>query len=134
MPGELSNKLTLMGHYLCTEREYLPIYSGKKLAEADLFLYQIYNGLNIEELTNYFGWFPTCYVYAEQNGSIWKKLKSKRFCEKIMPVFGVDNIKDLMERISKCKFDRDMRYSGGFAIPAPAISAYIKLEEIAVLP
>lgn len=134
MSGELSNKLTLMGHYLCTEREYLPIYSGKKLAEADLFLYQVYNGLNIDELTEFCAWFPTCYVYAEQNGSIWKKLKSKRFCEKIMPVFGVDNINDLKERISKCKYDSEMRYSGGYAIPAPAISAYIKLEEIAVLP
>ena len=48
LSGELKNKLTLTGHYLCNEREYLLFNSGKKLAEADLFLHQVYNGLGLE--------------------------------------------------------------------------------------
>lgn len=134
MPGELSRKYTLAGHYLCEEREYLPIYSGKRIAEADLFLYQVYNGLNLESLTEFYGWFPTCYVYADDDDSIWMKLQSKRFCQKIMPIFGVDTIDELKERLSQCVPERDMRYKTGFAIPAPAILSFIKLEEIAILP
>lgn len=134
MPKGLNNKYTLVGHYLCNEREYLPIYSGKKIAEADLFLYQVYDGLDIEELRESFCWFPTCYIYAEEYNSMWKKLISRRFCEKIMPVFGVSTIEQLKERISKCVPNRDARYSSGFAMPASAILNWIKIDEIATLP
>ena len=29
--GDLSRKYTLMGHFVCTEREFLPIYSGRAM-------------------------------------------------------------------------------------------------------
>lgn len=131
---DLRNKYTLTGHYLCNEREYLPIYSGRKMANADLFLYQVYNGLGLENLTEYHEWFPTCYVYADEYDSIWKRLRSKRFCEKVMPLFGVNKIDSLKERISHCTENRDMRYSRGFAAPASAILSWINLEDIGILP
>lgn len=122
-------------HLLCTEREYLPIYTGRKMAEADLFLYQVYNGLPapVVSLSEY-SWFPTCYVYAPEGESMWKKLISRRFCEKIMPLFGVLTIEELKERISKCTLDRNYRYSSGFAYPAPAILSYVRLEDVAMYP
>lgn len=128
------NKFTLTGHYLCKEREYLPIYAGKKIAEADLFLYQIYKGLDLQELAGMYVWFPTCYVYADRYTSMWGKLKSKRYCEKIKPLFGVSTTSELIERLKKCEPDRDIRYRRGFADPAPAIMSYIKVDEIATLP
>lgn len=130
----LKNKFTLTGHYLCMEREYLPVYTGKKIAEADLFLYQIYDGLDLQGLTKTYAWFPTCYIYAEQYTSMWQRLKSKRYCEKIEPLFGVSTIGELIERLNKCKMDWNIRYSGGFADPAPVIMSYIKVDEIATLP
>ncbi len=75
MEGDLSRKYTLTGHYIVSEREYRPIYTKTSIANADLFLYQVYNGLNLEELTMYCPWFPTCYIYAEDTGLIWKKMK-----------------------------------------------------------
>ena len=129
----LSTKFTLAGHYICTEREYLPIYSGKAMANADLFLYQVYNGLELESLTGWGTWFPTLYIYADEYDSIWKKLVSKRFCEKIMPVFGVNSLDDLKGRIAKCVINRDYHYSGTFE-SATAILSWIKLEELATLP
>lgn len=130
----LKNKFTLTGHYLCMEREYLPVYTGKKIAEADLFLYQIYDGLDLQGLTKTYAWFPTCYIYAEQYTSMWQRLKSKRYCEKIEPLFGVSTIGELIERLNECKMDWNIRYSGGFADPAPVIMSYIKVDEIATLP
>lgn len=65
----MQRKYTLAGHLLCTEREYLPIYTGRKMAEAYLFLYQVYNGLPapVVSLSKY-SWFPACYVYAPEGG------------------------------------------------------------------
>lgn len=134
MPDDLSRKYTLVGHFMVNEREYLPVYSGRAMANADLFLYQVYNGLNLDELTWKFGWFPTLYIYADRYDSIWKKLKSEQFCKKVMPIFDVDTMDDFKERIGHCTYDKDMRYSHGFVEPAPAILSYIKPDEIGTLP
>lgn len=53
--GDLSRKYTLMGHFVCTERVFLPIYSGRAMANADLFLYQVYNGLKLDTLNSVVG-------------------------------------------------------------------------------
>ena len=65
---------------------------------------------------------------------MWKKLESKRFCEKIMLVFGVDTIEKLKERLIQCVPDRGMRYSSGHVMPASAIMDWVKIEDIARLP
>ena len=72
--------------------------------------------------------------YADiiNGASIWKKLRSKRFCEKILPLFGVESIDALKERLSKCSGDDKMGYNGAFE-RAPAILDCIKLDDIASL-
>ena len=132
LDGDMSRKYSLTGHYVVNDREYLPIYSGKAMANADLFLYQVYNGLELDDLTWRYGWFPQLYIYAEEYDSMWKKLKSKCFCEKIMPIFGVKTIDDLKERISKCVYDREYHYRGAYPA-ASAILTWIKVEDIATL-
>ncbi|HIH34865.1 MAG TPA: TIR domain-containing protein [Methanosphaera sp.] len=126
----LKNKYTLTGNYLCNEREYLPIYSGVKMANADLFLYQVYNGLGLDDLS-FRQWFPTCYVYADMSGNMWKRLQSRGYCGKIMPLFGVNTIDDLKKKISLCKLNPNVRYRS--ALPVPAILSYIKVEDIGTL-
>lgn len=133
LPEPLSNKYTLTGHYIVSERAYMPIYTPKAMANADLFLYQVYNGLNLEQLMGWGAWFPTLYIYADQNHSIWQKLCSKRFCEKVMPLFGVETVKDLQKAISKCVPERDYRYQGTWH-GASSILTWIKLEDMATLP
>lgn len=134
LSDDMKNKFTLLGHFICNEREYLPIYSGKSIANADLFLYQVYNGLELDKLKQRFQWFPTCYVYADRYNSMWQKLKSKRFCEKIMPLFGTKTIDELKSCLLKCISDREVRYSGDYFNATPAIMDYIKEDEIAILP
>ena len=72
--GDLSRKYTLMGHFVCTEREFLPIYSGRAMANADLFLYQVYKGLKLGTLTQWMGWFPALYIYADECDSKIKEI------------------------------------------------------------
>lgn len=85
-------------------------------------------------LTEYGPWFPTCYIYAEEFDSMWKKLESRRFCEKIMQLFGVEKIEKLKERLLRCVQDRKIRYSSGYAMPASAILDWVKVGDIAKLP
>ena len=132
LDGDMSRKYSLTGHYVVKEREYLPIYSGKAMANADLFLYQVYNGLELEDLTRHYGWFPQLYIYADQYDSMWQKLVSKQFCEKIMPIFGAKSINELKTRISKCVYDRNYHYNGAYSA-ASAILSWIKVEDIATL-
>ena len=134
MESDLSRKYTLTGHYVYNEREYLPIYTGKAMANADLFLYQVYNGLGLEALTKWSAWFPTLYVYAENYDSMWKRLKSRCYCKKIMPIFGVTSIQELKERIAKCETDREYHYSGSWGDSARNILSWINLDDIATLP
>lgn len=134
MEGDLSAKHTLMGYYVCTEREYRPIYSGIAMANADLFLYQVFNGLNLENSIQSMPWFPTLYFYADENNSMWKRLISKEYCEKIKLIFGVETIKDLKDRINNCKPDRDFHYSKDLFGFAKAILSWINLDDVATLP
>jgi len=133
---ENSNKYTLLGHILCNEREKLPIYTGESIAQADLFLYQIFNALDVTINDDYRPfdtyWFPTCYIYTREGGSEWEYLKSRRHCENLFDLFAVSSIEELKEKISKCIQDRDVRYNGAYWT-APAILNCIKLEDIGTM-
>lgn len=129
----LSRKFTLTGHYVISERAYMPIYTPQAIANADLFLNQVYKGLNIDTLTGYGCWFPTLYVYADQHNSMWRKLVSRKFCEKIMPIFGVETIAGLIKVLSKCTADNSCRYTGCCYRPT-SILDWTDTKNIATLP
>ncbi len=130
------NKFTLLGDTICCEREKLPIYSKESLAQADLFLYQVFNAMNVtinEDFIHYDTyWFPTLYVYTTDGVTEWKKLISKKHCERIFPLFNVDNIESLKAVIKDCKADRNMGYNRCY-YSAPAILSCINLEEIGTI-
>lgn len=130
-------KYTLLGDCICNQREKKPLYTKKNIAEADLFLYQVYKAFNLK--TNGPGgwrdyWFPELYVYIDtyNKQGIWNKMKSQRFAKKICDLIGVDSIEELKKRIELCRSDREMRYNGSF-YSAPGILEYISVDEIAIL-
>lgn len=129
------NKYTLLGDIIYNQRERLPIYSKNAIANADLFLYQVRNAFELAyEGPEFYGggyWFPTLYIYASEENMNWKRMKSKRFCEKMMSLFGVNSIEELKVAISKCKYNGDIRYAGNFDA-APAILNYIKIDDIGI--
>ena len=132
---EMRNKYTLMGDVICHQREKLPTYTGEAIAEADLFLYQVCNAYELAEDEQRWRdayWFPTCYVYAKSMPIEWSKMKSRRYCEKMMVLFGVDSLDELKAAIGKCTYDSNMKYSGSWDA-APAILSCIKVEDIGTL-
>lgn len=133
---EYKSKYTLMGHVLCKEREKLPIYTSESIAQADLFLYQVFNALDVTINNDYrpfeTSWFPTCYIYVNENNQEWERLKSCKQCEKMFDLFGVSSIKELKSALEKCTPNRDMKY-GGAIWTAQAILNCIKLDEIGTM-
>lgn len=132
---EMKSKFTLMGDVICNQREKLPIYTGEAIAEADLFLYQVCNAYDLAENEQNWHdtyWFPTFYVYAKSMPIEWGKMKSRRYCEKMMVLFGVDSLDGLKAAVGKCAYDDKMKYSGSWDA-APAILNCIKVEDIGTL-
>ncbi|MCR5608889.1 MAG: toll/interleukin-1 receptor domain-containing protein [Lachnospiraceae bacterium] len=126
---------TLLGDVICNEREKLPIYSKEKIAQADLFLYQVYNAFDLQtDEGRYWNdyWFPTFYVYAKEKGLDWKRMCSKKFCQNMFILFGVNTMEELKEKISRCKNEHDMRYNNSFGC-APTIRDCINPESIGEL-
>ena len=78
-------------------------------------------------------WNPMLYIYSDGNKEFWKRLQSKRFCVKIMPIFVVSTLDELIEKIRKCKHDRNFMYSRGWS-SAKGIMEYISFDEIAKTP
>lgn len=129
------NLLTLVGNTVCTQRERFPVYTGEAIAEADLFLYQVCDAFDFSgNNSGCFGiyWFPTCYVYVKKPIVEWGKMKSRKYCSKMMKLFGVDSIDALKEVVKRCKYDTNMKYNGSWGA-APAILSYIKEEDIGTL-
>ncbi len=130
------NKFTLLGDVIYNEREKLPIYSKEAIAQADLFLYQVFNAMKVTIDENYRPfdtyWFPTMYIYTTAGVTEWEKLKSKKYCEKMFPLFNVTNIEDLKTAIKECIPERDMGYRS-YYFSAPSILSCIKIDEIGTL-
>ena len=131
---EKKNLLTLLGNTIYTQREKRPIYTKEAIAEADLFLYQVRNAYNLVEDKYHFCayWFPTLYIYVKSGPIEWTKLKSRKYCEKMFDLFGVNSVEELKDALKNCTFNIEMRYRGSFDA-APAILSSIKLEEIGSL-
>lgn len=116
---------------LLSEREQMPILSKQVLAQADLLLYQLSTIFFPEKESTYYSqkWFPSMYVYIERI-DFWIKLKSQTYCQKIMPLFGAQNISELKNLISRATPDERIRHSMCYQ-SAPNILSYTSLEQIA---
>ena len=114
-----------------TEREKHPIFTKDNLSQADLILYQL-SAIIPHQQGEWYNdlWFPTMYIYTKTSNCIWYHLKSMNFCQKVLPLFGVNTISGLKNCIYKTKSIKRLSFEGRFDA-APFISDFIKLEEIA---
>jgi len=120
---------TLAGEII-VGREKRPFITKESLVNADLLLNQLSSTMFDN---NNWKWFPALYIYSDWSPQrIWVRLRSKRHCEKLYPLFGVDSIIKLKEKVGKCIYDN--RYGHHSARnAAPNILTSIKLEEIGLL-
>lgn len=126
--SQTPNHFTLAGDILVryTRKPYI---SKESLVDADTILYHLSVFLFEEDI-----WFPKIYVYREygHNVELWQRLKSKKFCQKIFDLFGVDSIDQLKNLVQK-KFAVIRGYSGSLDRPL-IFSDCISVDEIGTLP
>ena len=129
---DLKTQITPIGHVVCIERESHPVYTRRAIADTDLFLFQIFDGLELG-IADSHSWFPLCYIYSNIENSIWQKLISRNFCEKIFCLFSVQSIDNLKQKISKCR-SKPASVFDNVRIPAPPIRHFIDIQDIGTLP
>lgn len=120
--------ISLSGDIL-VKREKKPFITKLSLSNADVFLYQI--GVCLDVMTIW-PWFPTTYYYCQDYQEMWHRLKSREYCKKIMPLFGVNDIDSLKIKIKKNIADGSISYKN-ISGPAPNILRSVKFEEIGSL-
>lgn len=126
------NRFTMSGDIIIG-REKKPILTKESISNADLILYQLGTILPVPPSGGWRDyWFPTSYVYHHQSQLIWQKLKSRKYCEKIAPLFGANNIEEIKGLIKNSKTDRDMRYGSSFESAREILNS-INFEDIGTL-
>ncbi|MCL1987340.1 MAG: TIR domain-containing protein [Firmicutes bacterium] len=112
-----------------------PILTKESIVNADIVLYQLSDFFNFKSRGG-FPWFPNTYGYwgntLNSPQQVWARMKSRRHCEKIFPLLGVDTITKLKQTLSNHTPYR-LEYPGD-SWHAPVILDSINLEDIATLP
>jgi hypothetical protein len=118
---------------MLVKREREPILSKTSIAETDVFLYQVHCMLYPPQNLFDWPWFPRSYVYANRARTIWPRLVSRRFCQNVLCLFGVDSVESMITKISGWKETRNVQYDRCFSSPL-SIRDCIKVDEIASMP
>ena len=125
-PMSKSQTLYTLSGDMLINRAKKPILTESALAQADTLLYQLSVFFNFDKC-----WFPTLYIYFKEEEAMWRRLVSRKYCQKILPLFGVSTIEEFKEKVSVCVTDTKISHARGRTCAANILS-YINLEEIAI--
>lgn len=128
-------RLTMAGDIL-VKRERAPLITKQSLVNADIVLYQLSCVYDYSDSQSHWYWFPILYVFSGTRyyiQSIWSKMVSRRYCQKLFPLFGVNEIEQLKTMAEKSKPDRDVRHPNSIS-SAPSIQQSIELTKIGTMP
>lgn len=97
---------------LIKQRADHQLYTFDKVREADALLYYI-SVVGQQEQSDWNRWFPRTTIYTIHNLQIIDKLISLRYFDKIKPLFNVNNVEELKEKVEEVilkNFDNIQRY------------------------
>ena len=133
-PNSKTPDLFTLAGDIIVKRAKKPIITQSTMANADLILYQLSCIYDFAEDLYHQKWFPALYPYwGIGKQEIWGRMVSQKHCQKLFPLFGVTQTRNLIEQIKKSENDRDMRYSGSYSVAYPIIHS-IELDKIGSMP
>ncbi|EHE96339.1 hypothetical protein HMPREF9469_04875 [ [[Clostridium] citroniae WAL-17108] len=119
-PGELISK-----------REYRPLITKESISYADILLHQLTSDLNNDIYGYHNIWHSYCYMYNKTAFSEFQKFKSKRHCNKLKELYGVNSYKEMIDIIKSSQtIQQQERYSSR---SCPIITNIVPIEQIASL-
>lgn len=113
-------------------REKLPVITKNRIVEADILLCQL-SIVYAKSNNVHKSWFPDTYVYNENANVIWKRLISRKYCEKTMVMYDAKNIPEFKDIAEKSSYTREIRHNNCFE-SAPCIATSITIESIGTMP
>ncbi len=133
-PKSSAPNLCTMAGDMIVKREKKPILTKETISNADIVLYQLSLLLPIPQNERRYKniWFPDTYVYHAETQNIWKRMKSRTYCEEIAPLFGVKSLDEMKNLVKNAISDQEVRHSRSFDC-VPEILNSIGLEEIGTL-
>jgi hypothetical protein len=112
------------------EEDYKPKSEtpGLHSLSADILLCQL-SHIYAPTDNGYHLWFPETYVYNSNSNIIWKRLVSRKYCEKMLIMYGANSIDELKEIAQKHDYKNEMRYQTSFET-VPSIFTSIGVDKI----
>ena len=128
------NENTLAGD-IVIKREKKPSITQYSMANADVVLYQLSQVYEFEGDIEHDRWFPLLYCYQEDYAQqlVWTRMMSKRHCQKLFPLFGVESIEQLKTAVERNKPNLRMRHPNSYH-PAREIQEVMTIGKIGALP
>jgi len=123
-----TQKLSLSADML-VKREALPVITKSRIVEADVLLCQ----LSHIYATSSHAWFPYTYIYNQNSNILWKRLISRKYCERTMELYGAESIAALKEITIKYAYKRPVEYQQSLET-VPSILTTIDADVIASKP
>lgn len=124
------NKITGFGDYLISNLSHQVRKENLILSDTLCYVVSYLNNLN-----NYYNWFPNTYLYNKDRGFIFfEKITSKKHFEKVKTIFDVSNeteFKDKLNKVKENSSDR-IRYGNGGFNRIPFVFELIDLDKIAI--
>lgn len=117
--GRQRDLLSLMGDIAVKLSKY-PFVNAITFPQADVFICQL---SFIFKHARSFGrpWFPYTYIYLQEAENMWVELTSRKYCEKILPLFGVNTTEELKKIIEDHPVSSNYCYpnSWEYVLPIP---------------
>ena len=89
--GKQLSKLSLMGDIAVKLSKY-PFVDSITFSQTDVFICQL--SFIFQHPRSFGQWFPITYIYLRESENMWVQLTSRKYCEKILPLFGVNTIEE----------------------------------------
>lgn len=111
-----------------------PRITKENIINADTFLCQLSSVYFKGEITKV--WFPTTYLYISDPETQCSRLRSKHYCSKILPLFGVKTINELRDLVVKYPVPERIRFDTLATLRpiTPAVTAFLNVETIGSRP
>lgn len=105
--GKQLSKLSLMGDIAVKLSKY-SFVNQITFSQTDVFICQL--SFIFKHARSYGWWFPITYIYLHEAENMWVELTSRKYCEKLLPLFNVNTIEELKKLIEEHPVPSNCRY------------------------
>lgn len=99
LDGKYGKHLSKLSHMcdIAVKLSKYPFVNAITFPQTDVFICQL--SFIFKHARSFKPWFPYTYIYLQEAENMWVELTSRKYCEKILPLFGVNTTEELKKII-----------------------------------